>query len=125
MPINNLSGKKVSIIDERSEIASCFNGIPQLDVGIRTDILDNCFKKDGMIMAIRSLSPEILICDEIGTEGDIEALNMAFNSGVNIIVTIHGYSIEDIYKRKVFKDLLEDSILEKVIVLSNRRGPEL
>lgn len=123
MPINNLKGKKVSIIDERSEIASCFNGIAQLDVGIRSDILDNCLKKDGMIMAIRSLSPEILICDEIGTEGEIEALNMAFNSGVNIIVTIHGYNFEDIYKRKVFKDLLENSILEKVIVLSNRRGP--
>ena len=123
MPINNLSGKKVSIIDERSEIASCYNGVPQLDVGIRTDILDNCLKKDGMIMAIRSLSPEVLICDEIGTEGDIESLNMAFNSGVNIIVTIHGYSIDDIYKRKVFKDLLEDSILEKVIILSNRKGP--
>lgn len=123
MPINNLKGKKVSIIDERSEIASCFNGIPQLDVGIRSDILDNCLKKDGMIMAIRSLSPEILICDEIGTEGEMEALNMAFNSGVNIIVTIHGYNFEDIYKRKVFKDLLENSILEKVIVLSNRRGP--
>ena len=123
MPINNLKGKKVSIIDERSEIASCFNGIPQLDVGIRSDILDNCLKKDGMLMAIRSLSPEVLICDEIGTKGDIEALNMAFNSGVNIIVTIHGYSIEDIYKRKVFKDLLENSILEKVIVLSSRKGP--
>lgn len=123
MPINNLRGKKVSIIDERSEIASCFNGVPQLDVGIRSDILDNCLKKDGMIMAIRSLSPEILICDEIGTEGDIEALNMAFNSGVNIIVTIHGCNIEDIYKRKVFKDLLENSILENIIVLSNKKGP--
>ncbi|MGG7143658.1 stage III sporulation protein AA [Clostridium nigeriense] len=123
MPINNLSGKKVAIIDERSEIASCFNGIPQLDVGIRSDILDNCLKKDGMIMSIRSLSPEILICDEIGTEGDVEALNMAFNSGVNIIVTIHGYSIEDIYKRKVFKDLLENSILDRIVILSNRNGP--
>ncbi|MGG7058679.1 stage III sporulation protein AA [Clostridium nigeriense] len=123
MPINNLRGKKVAIIDERSEIASCFNGIPQLDVGIRSDILDNCLKKDGMIMSIRSLSPEILICDEIGTEGDIEALNMAFNSGVNIIVTIHGYSIEDIYKRRVFKDLLENSILDRIVILSNRNGP--
>ncbi|WP_066896589.1 stage III sporulation protein AA [Clostridium nigeriense] len=123
MPINNLVGKKVSIIDERSEIASCFNGVPQLDVGLRSDILDNCFKKDGMIMAIRSLSPEILVCDEIGTKGDIEALNMAFNSGVNIIITIHGYSIEDVYKRKVLNDLLENSILERIVVLSNRKGP--
>lgn len=123
MPLYNLKGKKVSIIDERSEIASCFNGIPQLDIGIRTDILDNCFKKDGMIMAIRSLSPEIIICDEIGTYGEIEALNMAFNSGVNIIVTIHGYSIDDVYKRAVFKELLENSILDRIIVLSSRKGP--
>lgn len=117
-----LEGKKVSVIDERSEIAACYNGIPQLDVGIRTDVLDGCFKKDGMIMAIRSLSPEVIICDEIGTDGDIEALNMAFNSGVNILVTIHGYSIEDIYNRKVFKELIENSILERVVVLSNRYG---
>lgn len=123
MPLYNLKGKKVSVIDERSEIASCFNGIPQLDIGIRTDILDNCFKKDGMIMAIRSLSPEIIICDEIGTYGEIEALNMAFNSGVNIIVTIHGYSIDDVYKRAVFKELLENSILDRIIVLSSRKGP--
>ena len=74
-------------------------------------------------MAIRSLSPDILICDEIGTDGDMEALNMAFNSGVNIIVSIHGYSIEDIYRRRIFKDLLENSILDRIIVLSNKNGP--
>lgn len=123
MPLEDFKGKKVSIIDERSEIASCFNGIPQLDIGIRTDILDNCLKKDGMLMAIRSLSPEIIICDEIGTEGEIEALNMAFNSGVNIIVTIHGYSIEDIYVRDVFKPLIENCILERIVILSNKKGP--
>ncbi|WP_304681167.1 stage III sporulation protein AA, partial [uncultured Clostridium sp.] len=59
----NLKGKKVTIVDERSEIAACYNGVPQMNVGIRTDILDNCLKKSGMIMAIRSLSPEVLICD--------------------------------------------------------------
>ncbi|MEN8075626.1 stage III sporulation protein AA [Clostridioides difficile] len=118
----NLKGKKVTIVDERSEIAACYNGIPQMNVGIRTDILDNCLKKSGMIMAIRSLSPEVLICDEIGTEGDLEALNMAFNSGVNIIVTVHGYDIEDIYGRRVFKDLIDNCILERIILLSNRKG---
>lgn len=118
----NLKGKKVTIVDERSEIAACYNGIPQMNVGIRTDILDNCLKKSGMIMAIRSLSPEVLICDEIGTEGDLEALNMAFNSGVNIIVTVHGYDINDIYNRKVFKELIDNCVLERVILLSNRRG---
>lgn len=118
----SLKGKKVTIVDERSEIAACYNGIPQMNVGIRTDILDNCLKKSGMIMAIRSLSPEVLICDEIGTEGDLEALNMAFNSGVNIIVTVHGYDINDIYNREVFKELIDNCVLERIIVLSNRRG---
>jgi len=120
MPIIGLRGKKVSIIDERSEIAACYNGVPQLNIGVRSDVLDNCLKREGMIMAIRSLSPDILICDEIGTKGDIEALNMAFNSGVNVVVTIHGYNIEDIYNRNIFKDLLDNKILERIVILSNR-----
>lgn len=117
-----LKGKKVVIIDERSEVAACYNGVPQMDVGIRTDVLDNCLKKTGMIMAIRSLSPDVLICDEIGTLGEVEALNMAFNSGVNIVVTVHGFDIEDIYSRKVFKELIDESIIERVVVLSSRKG---
>lgn len=117
-----LKGKKVVIIDERSEVAACYNGVPQMDVGIRTDVLDNCLKKTGMIMAIRSLSPDVLICDEIGTLGEVEALNMAFNSGVNIVVTVHGFDIEDIYSRKVFKELIDESIIERVVILSSRKG---
>lgn len=117
-----LSGKKVVVIDERSEIGACHFGIPQMNLGIRTDILDNCLKREGLIMSIRSLSPEVLICDEIGTKGDIEALVMAFNSGVNIITTIHGFTIEDLYKRKVFYDLLDNGIIERVITLSTRNG---
>lgn len=117
-----LKGKKVCVIDERSEIAGCYNGVPQMDLGIRTDILDNCLKKEGMIMAIRSLSPEVIICDEIGTQKEIDALLMAFNSGINMIITLHGFDIEDIYKRKVFSDLINNSILERVIILSNRKG---
>ena len=122
MYVNNLKGKKVSIIDERSEIAASYNGVPQMNVGIRTDILDNCYKKSGLIMAIRSLSPEVLICDEIGTMEEVEALNMAFNSGVNVIVTVHGVDIEDIYSRKPLKELIDNSIIERVVVLSNRNG---
>lgn len=117
-----LYGRKVAVIDERSEIGACHFGIPQNDIGMRTDILDNCLKKEGMIMAIRSLSPEILICDEIGTKGDVEALLMAFNSGVNIITSIHGFTIEDLYKRKVFNELLDNGIIERAIVLSSRKG---
>ena len=127
--INNLrivkekfDGKKVVVIDERSEIAACFMGIPQNDLGVRTDVLDNCLKREGLLMAIRSLSPDVLICDEIGTTGDVEALTSDFNSGVNIITTIHGFTIEDLYKRRVLSGLLNNNVIERVIVLSNREG---
>ncbi|MDD7793946.1 stage III sporulation protein AA [Clostridium sp. 'White wine YQ'] len=118
-----IPGRKVSIIDERSEIAGSFQGIPQMDVGIRTDVFDNCIKSEGMLMAIRSMSPEVLICDEIGSDKDVEALISAYNSGVNIITTIHGYDINDLYNRKIFRGLLDNKILKRVIELSNRRGP--
>ncbi|WP_024615029.1 stage III sporulation protein AA [Clostridium sp. Ade.TY] len=117
-----INGKKVVVIDERSEIGGSYLGIPQMNLGIRTDILDNCLKKEGMLMAIRSLSPEVLICDEIGTEDDVKALNTAFNSGVNIIVTVHGNNLEDIKSRNVFKNLFDNAIIERAIVLSNKRG---
>ena len=118
----NLKGRKVSVIDERSEIGACYFGVPQTNVGIRTDILDNCLKREGLIMAVRSLSPEVIICDEIGTKGDIEALMGAFNSGVNIITTIHGFTIDDLYKRKIFKDLLDNNVLERAVILSSKDG---
>jgi len=118
----NLSnrGKRVAIIDERSEIAACYKGIPQMDVGIRSDVLDNCLKSKGIIMAIRSLAPEVIICDEIGSKEDINSLVMAFNSGVSVISTLHGFDIQDLFYRKVFKDILDNKILDLVIVLSNK-----
>ena len=112
----------VTIVDERSEIAACYNGIPQMNVGIRTDVLDNCLKKSGMIMAIRSLSPEVIICDEIGSEEDIRALFFAYNSGITIITTVHGYDINDVINRNSFSKLIENKIIKKIIVLSKRCG---
>lgn len=119
----NLKGKKVAIIDERSEIAACYNGIPQMNVGIRSDVLDNCLKTNGIIMAIRSLSPEVIICDEIGTMNEIEALSMAFNSGVNMILTVHGIDLDDVRRRKSLKELINDNILERIVILSSKNGP--
>lgn len=114
-----LSGKKVVVVDERSEICGSYLGVPQMDVGIRTDVLDNCQKTEGMIMAIRSLSPDVLICDEIGSFEDVEALKVAFNSGVNIIVSIHGKNFDDISKRSNMRNLIKENIIETIVVLGN------
>lgn len=113
-----VSGKKVCIIDERSEIGGCSNGIPQMNVGIRTDVLDSCLKSMGIMMAIRSMSPDVIICDEIGTYKDMESILAAMNSGVNLITTIHGFGIEDLYKRSVFKEILDNNVFDRAIILS-------
>ncbi|MFL0251572.1 stage III sporulation protein AA [Clostridium neuense] len=117
-----LVGKKISVIDERSEIGACANGIPQMDIGIRTDIMDNCPKSIGIMMAIRSMAPEVIVCDEIGTYDDMKSVLMAVNCGVNIITTIHGFGIEDLYSRDVFKDITQNNIFEKAIILDSSKS---
>ena len=117
-----LKGKRVVIIDERSEIASCYRGVPQMDVGDRTDVYDNCKKEEGLIMAIRTMSPEVIICDEIGSDKDIEGIISAYNSGVNVICTLHGNSVDDLYNREVFREVLKQKLIKKVIVLSAKNG---
>ncbi|MCT8976038.1 stage III sporulation protein AA [Clostridium sp. CX1] len=117
-----LIGRKVCVIDERSELGACYSGSPQLNIGIRTDILDGCPKSEGIIMAIRSMSPDVIVCDEIGTYKDMDSVLTALNSGVNLITTIHGYDIEDLYNRPVFKEIIENNVFKRAIVLSNKKG---
>ena len=87
------SGVKVGIVDERSEIAGCYQGIPQNDVGVRTDILDGCPKATGIIMLIRSMSPNVIITDEIGKPKDVMAIEDALNAGITIITTAHSHGL--------------------------------
>ncbi|EGD52272.1 stage III sporulation protein AA [Thermoanaerobacter ethanolicus JW 200] len=115
-------GKKVGAVDERSEIAGCYNGIPQMDVGIRTDVLDGCPKAYGMIMLIRSMSPEVVVTDEIGKKEDIEAIHEVLNTGVKIITTVHANDIEDLMKKPVLKDVISLRYFERYVILSNRLG---
>ncbi|WHH59646.1 stage III sporulation protein AA [Petroclostridium sp. X23] len=118
----NFQGIKVGIVDERSEIAGCYKGIPQNDVGPRTDVLDACPKACGLIMMIRSMSPAVIITDEIGMEEDIAALKQVLNAGVKIITSIHGYSRQDVLRRPLIGKLIGDNIFEKIIILSKSRG---
>lgn len=119
----NFKGVNVALIDERNEIAGSYLGIPQMDVGIRTDIIETCPKDVGIMMVLRSMSPNVIITDEIGTEKDIKALYTALNGGVGLITTVHGDSIEDIRNRKELNNLLDEELFKKVILLSAKRGP--
>lgn len=119
----NIPACNVVIVDERSELAGCYRGIPQLDVGRRTDILDSCPKALGMIMAVRSLSPRVVITDEIGRKEDIEAIRECVNAGVTVITSIHAESAADLQKRPLLQDLLAAGAFKLGITLSRRNGP--
>lgn len=111
---------KVGIVDERSEIAGCVNGTPQLHFGTRVDVLDACPKAEGMMMMIRSMSPEVLVADEIGGEKDIHALWEAIHSGVTIICSIHGQALDDIKRRPLLENMVKAGVFKRFIVLGKR-----
>lgn len=113
----------VAVIDERSELAGCYMGVPQLDVGPRTDVLDACPKAVGMIMALRSLSPRVIITDEIGRSEDIDAVLECLNAGVTVITSAHAASTAELQKRPLFREMLEQGAFKTGIVLSRRNGP--
>lgn len=112
-------GARLTIVDERSEIACCNKGIPQFDVGLRSDVLDGCPKSKGIMLAIRSLSPEVIVCDEIGTNEDINSLITALNCGVSVIASIHGNDIGDVEERIMYKKILENRFFDRVIELTS------
>lgn len=116
-------GCNVTVVDERSELAGTYQGRAQMDLGPRTDVLDSCPKARGMIMAIRSLAPHVLITDEIGRHEDIEAIQECVNAGVAVITSVHARNIEEVQKRPVLRELLATHAFENLIVLSRRHGP--
>lgn len=118
LPDRFIEAEKTGIVDERSEIAGCVDGIPQNDVGKRTDVLDACPKAEGMMMMIRSMSPEVLIVDEIGRKEDMEALFEALNAGVSVIATAHGFSLTQLRSRPSLAPLLEAHMFDRYIILS-------
>lgn len=115
-------GMNVGVVDERSEIAACYMGEPQNDVGIRTDILDACPKAEGMLMILRSMNPKVIAVDEIGSHEDIEAISYILNCGCSILATVHGYSIDDIRTRPVLRKLVEEKAFERYILLGKNHN---
>lgn len=107
----------ISLIDERSEVAFLYNGSPQNDVGKRTDIIDGCDKSQGIIMAIRSLAPQIIAVDEIGGNDDIRAIELAVNSGVGLLCTLHGEGLSDIMQRKNIRHIIDNGFFKRYIFL--------
>jgi len=122
VPHMNLRGLKVGVVDERSEIGACFQGIPQNDLGPRTDILDSCPKAEGMMMLIRAMSPQVIATDEIGRYEDGVSIEEAMMAGIKLIATVHGRSLENILNKNIVGKLVKDGIFERIVFLSNSNG---
>ena len=115
-----ISGVTVGVVDERSELAGSWQGIPQNDLGMRTYILDACPKAEGMKMLVRSMSPDVVAVDELGREEDFRAVESVIYCGCRLIATAHGNSLEDILAQPFFQKLKKMEIFEKYIVLGDR-----
>ena len=118
VPELGFRGKTCGVVDERGEIAAMYHGIPQNDVGIRTDVIENISKDKGMSMLIRSMAPEIIACDEIGSKEDVEAIQNAVISGVKGIFTMHGKNLDDIKENQGINYLIKTKQIKKIIFLS-------
>ena len=110
----------VGIVDERGEIAALYKGIPQNDVGINVDVMDNIPKDIGMKMLVRSMAPQVIMADEIGTTEDVKAIDYVMRSGCKGIFSAHGECIEDLYLNDFIKQLIIGHVFEIIIFLDSK-----
>nr|MDE7017888.1 AAA family ATPase [Lachnospiraceae bacterium] len=115
-------GRNVGLVDERSEIAGSYLGIPQNDIGVRTDVMDACPKQEGMMMLIRSMAPDVLAVDELGSIEEIEAMHRAIRCGCKMLATIHGFSIEEAGSKPYMKDVMEQRLFERYLLLGKKNN---
>ena len=111
------SPMRVSLADERGEVAALYNGCPQLDVGGRTDILSHCPKAEGMMLLLRAMAPQVLAADEITAPEDIRALQWAAGCGVTLLATAHGADRADLSRRPLYRSLLEAKLFRTLAVI--------
>lgn len=116
-------GKTVAVVDERSEIAGSFRGIPGNDMGMRTDVLEGYSKAEGMMLMIRSMAPEVIAVDELGSEEDLLALQYAMHCGCVLLATVHGNSMEELKNKPSLRKMIEEAMFERYVFLESKKGP--
>ncbi len=116
------SNRKVSLIDERSEISGAMSGKASFDVGVNTDIYLNYSKSEAIIMSVRTMSPDVIVFDEIGTEREVLAVREGMNSGVNFIFSLHAHSMTELMRKEQYKQLCEFTDI-RYLVFMTRENP--
>ncbi len=119
----SLYGYTVSVIDERGEIAGMNQGIASYDLGVLCDVLDGCKKADGLMMALRGLSPAVMLIDELGSIREAQAVWEGINGGVATIFSLHAATISQAVRREPMKYLLKKNAPDLLVLLSNSDSP--
>ncbi len=113
---------RVGLCDERGEVAALWEGVPQFDVGARTDVLEGCAKAQGLMMLLRGMNPQLLCCDEITDPADCAALEQCALCGVKLLATIHAGGVDELTRKSLYRELLGRGIFEKAVVLRKDRS---
>ena len=111
-------GMHMCVADERSELAAMCGGTAQLDVGPNTDVLDGCPKEAGLRWLLRSMSPQMLVTDELGTAADVQAVTEAARCGVGVMASLHGRDMESALSRGALYGLVQERVFTRFAVLS-------
>ena len=116
------SGKRVSVADERGELAAVHRGVPQFDLGKASDIMSDVPKAQAVMMLLRAMNPQIIAMDEISSPEDVEAAETASGCGVRLIATAHAADKSELYRRPVYRRLLELGVFKNTVVIENLCG---
>ncbi len=114
------SGIRVAVADERGEIAAMENGLPGFDLGSCTDVLTGCPKALAILMLLKAMNPSVIALDEITAPEDAAAIEACRNCGVSILATVHGFCLEDVASRPIFKNLLDSSVFDTIVTISGK-----
>lgn len=112
---------RISVIDERNELAATKDGVAMNDIGMMSDVFNSYNKYDGIMTAVKVMSPTILVCDEIGAKEDMKALEYAINSGVKLVASCHASTIDELKKRPLVSKLIKEKVFDYCALLGT--GP--
>ena len=114
--------QRITLVDERGEVAVMYRGQPQMDVGPRTDVLDGCPKAQAIPMVLRAMNPQIIAVDEITVREDLRAISQAAGCGVALLATIHAANVEELQAKPLYQELLAGRVFRQAVLI--RTGPE-